>query len=266
MTSISAGEDFTIGLPAVGLPQITKSPDSVVVHVGGLSIFTGDAMGAQPLAFQWLRDGTPIPDATNRSLIIDQTQFGDAGNYTLLVTNLAGQATSDAANLTVLRDPFVVNSPLYTSILIGQSFCLPASVSGEQPISYQWRKNGIALSDGGRVSGSTSSVLCISSSDFIDGGDYQLVLNNSYGSFTGLVTHVSITPIIGWGDNFADELEIPPDTGEVIAVAGGSDHSLALRADGKVVAWGDNTFGQTSVPPSATNIVAIAAYGAQSMA
>src|SRR5262249_18274420 len=45
-----------------------------------------------------------------------------------------------------------------------------------------------------------------------------------------------------------------------------SDHSLALRADGRVIAWGDNTFGQTAVPPSATNVVAIAAYGAQSMA
>jgi Alpha-tubulin suppressor and related RCC1 domain-containing proteins len=266
MTSISAGEDFTVGLPAVGLPQITKSPASLVVHAGGQAIFTADATGAQPLAFQWRYNGAPIFNATNRYLVVDHVQFSDAGNYSTRVTNLQGQATSDAANLTVLRDPNVVTSPPYTNILIGQSFCLAASVTGEQPISYQWRRNGIALSDNGHVSGAASSVLCISSSDFIDGGDYQLVVNNSYGSFTGLVTHLSITPIIAWGDNFAGELDIPPDTGEVIAVAAGSDHSLALRADGRVVAWGDNTFGQTSVPPSATNIVAIAAYGAQSMA
>ena len=45
----------------------------------------------------------------------------------------------------------------------------------------------------------------------------------------------------------------------VIAIAAGAAHSLALRADGTVVAWGDNTQGQTNVPASATNIVAIAA-------
>jgi alpha-tubulin suppressor-like RCC1 family protein len=266
MASISAGEDFTIGLPAIGLPQITKSPDSVTVHVGAQAMFIAEANGAQSLALQWLHNGTPIADATNRYLVLNNVQMSDAGSYIVAVTNSLGQATSAAATLTVLREPYAVNSPIYTSILVGQSFCIPASVTGEQPISYQWRKNGISLSDDGRISGSSSSTLCVSTSDFPDGGDYQLVLNNAYGSFTGLVTHVSITPIIAWGDNFAGELDIPPDTGEVIAVAAGSDHSLALRADGRVVAWGDNTFGQTSVPPSATNIVAIAAYGAQSMA
>jgi alpha-tubulin suppressor-like RCC1 family protein len=266
MASLSAGEDFTIGLPAIGLPQITKSPDSVTVHVGATALFTAEVTGVQPLTLQWLHDGIPVTDATNRYLVLDNAQMSDVGNYTLAVTNSLGKATSAPGTLSVLREPYVVTSPIYTSVLVGQSFCIPASVTGEQPISYQWRKNGIPLSDGGRVSGATSSILCISSSDFIDGGDYQLMLNNSYGSFTGLVTHVSITPIIAWGDNFAGELDIPPDTGEVISVAAGSDHSLALRADGRVVAWGDNTFGQTSVPPSATNIVAIAAYGAQSMA
>jgi alpha-tubulin suppressor-like RCC1 family protein len=266
MASISAGEDFTIGLPAIGLPQITKSPDSVTVHVGAQAMFIAEANGAQPLTFQWLHNGIPVADATNRYLVVDHAQMSDAGNYTLAATNSLGQVTSAAATLTVLRQAYVVTSPIYTSIVVGQSFCIPASATGEQPISYHWRKNGILLSDDGRISGSSSSTLCVSTSDFPDGGDYQLVLNNAYGSFTGLVTHVSITPIIAWGDDFAGQLDIPPDTGQVIAVAAGNEHSLALRADGRVIAWGDNTFGQTAVPPSATNVVAIAAYGAQSMA
>jgi alpha-tubulin suppressor-like RCC1 family protein len=44
-----------------------------------------------------------------------------------------------------------------------------------------------------------------------------------------------------------------------VAVAAGSWHAVALRADGRVVAWGNNQNGQTNVPASATNIVAIAA-------
>jgi hypothetical protein len=45
----------------------------------------------------------------------------------------------------------------------------------------------------------------------------------------------------------------------VIAIAAGGNHSLALRADGKVVGWGNNSRGQTNVPPTATNIVEITA-------
>jgi alpha-tubulin suppressor-like RCC1 family protein len=31
-------------------------------------------------------------------------------------------------------------------------------------------------------------------------------------------------------------------------LAGGGNHSLGVRADGRVVAWGDNDYGQCAVP------------------
>jgi hypothetical protein len=44
----------------------------------------------------------------------------------------------------------------------------------------------------------------------------------------------------------------------VITVAAGGYHSLSLRADGRTVAWGDNSFGQTGVPGSLSNVLALA--------
>ena len=52
----------------------------------------------------------------------------------------------------------------------------------------------------------------------------------------------------------------------MIAVAAGTAHSLALRADGTVAAWGDSTYGQISVPIGLTNVVAIAAGDLHSLA
>ena len=52
----------------------------------------------------------------------------------------------------------------------------------------------------------------------------------------------------------------------VVAVAAGSYHSLALRADGTVAAWGNNEYGQTTVPAGLTNVVAVAAGGYHSLA
>jgi len=47
----------------------------------------------------------------------------------------------------------------------------------------------------------------------------------------------------------------------IVSIATGGDHNLALRSDGTVVAWGDNRSGQTNVPPGLSNVVAIAAGG-----
>ncbi len=51
----------------------------------------------------------------------------------------------------------------------------------------------------------------------------------------------------------------PAGLSNVVAIAAGLDHSLALQGDGMVTAWGDNTFGETNVPAGLTNVVAIAA-------
>jgi len=46
----------------------------------------------------------------------------------------------------------------------------------------------------------------------------------------------------------------------------GAEHSLALRADGKVVAWGYNGNGQTTVPAGLEYVVQIAAGTDHSLA
>lgn len=46
----------------------------------------------------------------------------------------------------------------------------------------------------------------------------------------------------------------------VVAIAAGWNHSLALENDGTAVIWGDYTFSQTNAPAYLTNIVAIVAW------
>src|SRR5205809_1040837 len=59
---------------------------------------------------------------------------------------------------------------------------------------------------------------------------------------------------------------------EVTAIAAGTDHSLALRADGTVYAWGDNTTGElgngtttsSSVPIQVSGLTGVTAIAAGS--
>ena len=72
--------------------------------------------------------------------------------------------------------------------------------------------------------------------------------------------------IVAWGQNDYGQTTVPAGLSNVVAIAGGGFHSLALRADGMVAAWGDNYWGQTNVPAGLSNVVAVAAGGWHSLA
>ncbi|MFZ1072726.1 MAG: hypothetical protein WAO21_04755 [Verrucomicrobiia bacterium] len=59
---------------------------------------------------------------------------------------------------------------------------------------------------------------------------------------------------------------MPANATNVIALAAGDYHCLALRTDGTVVAWGEDSSGQTDIPPNLTNVVSIAAGSSHSLA
>jgi alpha-tubulin suppressor-like RCC1 family protein len=63
--------------------------------------------------------------------------------------------------------------------------------------------------------------------------------------------------VIAWGDNKAKQTKVPKGLKDIVAVAGGVYHSLALTKKGTVIAWGSNTSGQSKVPPTVNNVMAI---------
>ncbi len=85
-----------------------------------------------------------------------------------------------------------------------------------------------------------------------------------------------LAQVVGWGDNSFGQCTAPAGLTNVVAIAAGEFHSLALRSDGTVVAWGSNYApgswgswvyaGQSVVPADLTNVVAIAAGDYHSLA
>lgn len=60
--------------------------------------------------------------------------------------------------------------------------------------------------------------------------------------------------VLAWGYNAG----VPGDLGKVEAIAAGGYHNFALKADGTLRVWGDNTSGQCNVPAGVSNVVAMA--------
>lgn len=83
-------------------PSITTSPASQTVVLGGFTSLSVGATGTQPLSYQWyFNGGTPIVDATNSTLYLTNLTAGEAGQYSVTVTNIAGSSNSAAATLTL---------------------------------------------------------------------------------------------------------------------------------------------------------------------
>jgi len=72
--------------------------------------------------------------------------------------------------------------------------------------------------------------------------------------------------VVGWGYNGEGQTTIPVRLSNVVQIAAGSYHSLALQRDGTVVGWGYNGQGQITIPLGLSNVVQIAAGGYHSLA
>jgi glucose/arabinose dehydrogenase len=89
--------------PPLYPPTITQQPLNLTVDTGSIVEFSVDAAGTFPLTYQWLRDGQPIRNATASVYYVAPAGPADNGaQFQVVVSNPYGQATSDAATLTVL--------------------------------------------------------------------------------------------------------------------------------------------------------------------
>jgi WD40 repeat protein len=71
------------------------------------------------------------------------------------------------------------------------TFTVVASVPGTP--SYQWRKNGVALSNGGSISGATSPTLTIANLQNSDAAGYTVIVTNTAGSVTSSAAALTVT-------------------------------------------------------------------------
>jgi hypothetical protein len=98
-------------------PAITTQPQSQSVLAGQTATFSVGATGTPPLNYQWFFSGTNIAGATTNPFTLANVQLTNAGNYSVVITNIAGSVTSSAPSLTVLfTNPMVFAQWNFNSI------------------------------------------------------------------------------------------------------------------------------------------------------
>jgi len=92
-------------LTVIDPPGITAQPSDQRVLLGNSASFNIVVSNPPPLHYQWRFNSTNILNSTNAIFVIPTTTLTNSGNYSVVVTNLAGSVTSSNALLTVLVPP-----------------------------------------------------------------------------------------------------------------------------------------------------------------
>ncbi|MGA2279766.1 MAG: immunoglobulin domain-containing protein [Verrucomicrobiota bacterium] len=269
-------------LTVAASPLITMQPTNQTIVAGSTATFAVTVIGTVPLHYQWQMNGTNlvngggISNVTTTVLTIGNAQTNNSGSYSVIVSNSVGSVTSSNAVLTMVSAPVIVMQPTPTNqaIAVGSDATFTVAAIGIAPLSYQWQMNGTNLVDGTNLvngditSGSTTTNLTISNAQTNNSGTYTVVITNIAGSVasSNAVLTVVRLMVVAWGNNDHGQTNVPVDATNVMAIAGGGYHSLALQTNGTVVAWGANDFGEANVPADLTNVVAIAAGYVHSLA
>ncbi len=160
-------------------PRIATQPADTSVLDGDSATFTVVLNGGTPpITYQWLRNDVVIGGATAASYTAPSVAMGDTGAlYRVSMTGGGGTTQSANARLTVTpRPPTVTDQPDNLAVTFQSSAAFAAQASGTAPLTYQWLRNGVALS--GETSPSLSAPV-VNYGD--DGARYSVVVSNGGG-------------------------------------------------------------------------------------
>src|SRR5580692_554087 len=161
-------------------PSISSQPASKTVVLGQTASFSVTATGTTPLSYQWQKNGAAISGATSSSYTTPATASTDNGAlFAVVVSNSVGKVTSNSATLTVNSAPAITSQPVSKTVIAGQTATFAVTATGGTPLSFQWWKNGTA------ISGATSASYTTPAETTADNGaQLTAVVSNTAGSAT----------------------------------------------------------------------------------
>jgi hypothetical protein len=180
----SAVAKLTVNVP----PGIQTQPQSQGVAQGQNVSFSVVASGSAPLNYQWYFNGLAVggPAGHGSTLLLNNVTTNNAGTYSVVVTSVAGSATSSNATLTVNVPAGIQTQPHNRKVTQGQTASFSVVASGTAPLSYQWSFNGT------NVSNATNATLALPNIQTNNAGSYAVVVNNNWGSATSAVATLTV--------------------------------------------------------------------------
>ena len=150
-----------------------------------------DVYGTGPLSYLWLKDGAKVGDGATYT--VGAATGTNAGNYSVIVSNAYGMATSLVA--TVAINPAVpatiTQQPLPRPVYPGGTASFSVAAQGTLPLAYQWQHAGT------NMPGATKATLLVTHCTAAQAGAYTVGITNVAGgvlSSSAALTLITVVP------------------------------------------------------------------------
>lgn len=207
--------------------SITSHPEDETAIAGQSATFEVGASGTGPLSYQWRFNDAPIAGATESSYTRSALQPNDAGQYSVVVTNIAGTATSSNATLVVNEPPVISTDPPNRAIKVGTNVTFTVGALGTAPLRYQWQFNA---SD---IAGATNSWFSIASVNWNHDGLYAVTVTNVAGSAYSSPAVLTVLPA---APSHIDSILMLPD-GTAQLSASGDAGNYVIEVSTNLLDW-----------------------------
>jgi len=235
----SSADYTTIKYSTAGVPLWTnrydgpvsgyEEPTAMAVDARGNVIVTGYSDGSTNawnddyLTIKYSSAGVPLWTNRYTALPDDNDQakaltLDAVGNVFVTSYSYGNHFESDYATIKYSVVPLITSQPLSRTNAVGSTASFTVEAGGDAPLSYQWRRQGTNLVNGGNLSGVTTPNLLLTNVQLADAAGYSVVITNAYGSVTSTVaqltvyippnpgrfTNFSYSPVMGFSFIFRD--------------------------------------------------------------
>ncbi len=155
-------------------PRVTQEPSNLDICPGTNGSISVTASGLN-LQYQWFRNGVAVSNAFNSTLTFTNYSSDSDGQYYCMISsnipnpnNCVVTAQTRTVRVSGFRRPTLKESPRDADACVGTNVTLVSDFSGTG-LSFQWFRNGTALT------GATSNSLTLSNITPANSGDYYAV-------------------------------------------------------------------------------------------
>ena len=164
-------------------PVGSISPGNAIAMVGEVFMFMCSVLGGPSNTFQWELNSVPLPNEMMDTLLLTSVTVSDAGIYSCVVTNDAGEDTTESE---LFVSPNIITSPQDVEVDMGDSVTFTCVAEGAPVPDITWEYVG----DGEESSNSSASSSGQSSGSGSFLGDISVSMNE-----TTLTSTLTIDPV-----------------------------------------------------------------------
>ncbi len=211
-------------------------------------------------------------------------------NTEVIFSGSAGNSTDAQLILTLGSNPppDIITQPVSQSVTTGSNVNFTVMATGAGPLSYQWQRNQLDLSDGGHYFGCTTNTLRVVNCDSNDVASFRCVVSNPYGSTNSADATLTVIPVtypclaIANGDfeggftlagggyiaNHWTEWEALPGVAigyDETSIIHGGTHSQRIRVWGVTNSTSGGVYQRVPVTPGQPYMVSVWAYAGDAM-